>query len=117
MVPTQYDPSDPLASRLRGRRGDRARSYGSEPKTMTISGEESRDWKESLVDWVEARWRWLIVAVLLLFAFNNLVGLVVGSLGLIAFANRITGRVLSARRVVRQVQQIVSDPDDRGEDV
>ena len=84
---------------------------------MTISGEESRDWKEFLTDWVEARWRWLIVAVLLLFAFNNLVGLVVGSLGLIAFANRIAGRLLGARRVVQQVQQIVSDPDDRGDEV
>ncbi len=68
------------------------------------------------MDWVAARWRWLIVAVVLLFAFNNLVGFVVGSLGLMAFANRIAGRVLSARRVVQQVQQIASDPDDRGED-
>ncbi len=59
----------------------------------------------------------MIVAFLLLFTINNLVGLVVGSLGLIAFANRIAGRVLSARRVVQQVQQIVSDPDDRGEEV
>jgi len=74
---------------------------------MTISGEESRDWKESLVDWVEARWRWLIVAVLLLFAFNNLVGSVVGIMGLIAFVNRLVGRVLKTRRVVRQVQQLV----------
>jgi len=58
----------------------------------------------------------LVVAVLLLFAFNNFVGLVVGSLGLLAFANRIAGRVLSARRLLQQVQQIVSDPDDRGEE-
>ena len=63
-------------------------SYGSEPKIMTISGEESRDWKEILMDWVGARWRWLIVAVVLLFALNNLVGSVVGIMGLIAFANR-----------------------------
>ncbi len=82
---------------------------------MTISGEESRDWMEILVDWVEARWRWLIVAVLLLFAFNNLVGLVVGSLGLIAFANRFAGRVLSAQKVAQQVQEIVSDREDRGD--
>ena len=68
------------------------------------------------MDWVAARWRWLIVAVVLLFAFNNLVGFVVGSLGLMAFANRIAGRVLSARRLVQQVQQIVSDPDDRSEE-
>ncbi len=79
---------------------------------MTISGEESRDWKEILVDWIAARWRWLIVAVVLLIAFNNLVGLVVGIMGLIALANRVFGRVLSARRVVQQVQQIVTNPDD-----
>ncbi len=83
---------------------------------MTISGEESRDWNEILVNWVAARWRWLIVAVVLLFAFNNLVGLVVGIMGLMALGNRVLGRVLSARRVVQQVQQIVTDPDDtRGE--
>ncbi len=84
---------------------------------MTISGQDARDSKAKLGDRIGARWRWLIVAVLLLFVINNLVGLVVGSLGLIAFANRIAGRVLSARRVVQQVQQIMSDPDDRGEDV
>ncbi len=84
---------------------------------MTISGEESRDWKKILVDWVEARWRWLIVAVLLLFAFNNLVGSVVGITGLIAFVNRIVGRALRARRVVQQVQQIVANPDDLLEEV
>ena len=84
---------------------------------MTISGEESRDWKGKLGDWIGARWRWLIVAVLLLFAFNNLAGLVVGITGLIAFANRIAGRVLSARRVVQQVQQIVTNPGDLREEV
>ena len=84
---------------------------------MTISGEESRDWKESLVDWVEARWRWLIVAVLLLFAFNNLVGSVVGIMGLIAFVNRVVGRALRARKVIQQVQQIVANPDDLPEEV
>jgi len=84
---------------------------------MTISGEESRDWKESLVDWVEARWRWLIVAVLLLFAFNNLVGSVVGIMGLIAFVNRLVGRVLKTRRVVQQVQQIITNPDNLREEV
>ncbi len=84
---------------------------------MTISGEESRDWKEILVDWVGARWRWLIVAVVLLFAFNNLVGLVVGIMGVVAFVNRIVGRVLRTRRVVQQVQQIVTDPDDLREEV
>ena len=84
---------------------------------MTISGQDARDSKAKLGDRIGARWRWLIVAVLLLFVINNLVGLVVGSLGLIAFANRIAGRVLSARRVVQQVQQIMSDPDDPGEEV
>ena len=84
---------------------------------MTISGQDARDSKAKLGDRIGARWRWLIVAVLLLFVINNLVGLVVGSLGLIAFANRIACRVLSARRVVQQVQQIMSDPDDRGEEV
>ncbi len=84
---------------------------------MTMSGEESRDWQEILVDWVAARWRWLIVAVLLLFAFNNLVGLVVGSMGLIALANRVVGRVLRTRRLVQQVQQIVANSDDLREEV
>ena len=83
---------------------------------MTISSQDARDWKSKPGDWLGARWRWLVVAVLLLFAFNNFVGLVVGSLGLLAFANRIAGRVLGARRVLQQVQQIVSDPDDRGEE-
>ena len=69
------------------------------------------------MDWVEARWRWLIVAVLLLFAFNNLAGLVVGSMGLIAVVNRVVGRVLNARRLVQQVQEIVTDPDDHREEV
>jgi len=80
-----------------------------------ISGEGSRDWKATLADWVEARWRWLILAVVLLFAFNNFAGLAVGIMGLIAFANRVVGRVLKAQRVVQQVQKIVSDPDDRRE--
>ena len=84
---------------------------------MTISGEESRDWKEILMDWVGARWRWLIVAVVLLFAFNTLVGSIVGIMGLIAFVNRVVGRVLRARRVVQQVQQIVTNPDDLREEV
>ncbi len=84
---------------------------------MTISDEESRDWKEIPMDWVAARWRWLVVAVLLLFALNNLVGSVVGFMGLIAFGNRVVGRVLRARRVVQQVQQIVTNPDDLREEV
>jgi hypothetical protein len=79
---------------------------------MTTSGDESRYWKDILMDWIVARWRWLIVAVVLLFAFNKLVGLVAGITGLIAFANNVVGRVLRARRVVQQVQQIVTNPDD-----
>ncbi len=84
---------------------------------MTISDEESRDWKEILVDWVGARWQWLIVPIVLVFAFNRLAGLVVGLLGLIAVANRVLGRVLKARRVVQQLQQIVTNPDDFQEEV
>jgi len=84
---------------------------------MTISGEDPRDWKEILADWLGARWRWLIVAVLLLFAFNNLVGSVVGIMGLIAFVNRVVGRALRARKVIQQVQQIVANPDDLPEEV
>ena len=83
---------------------------------MTDSGQNSRDWEGRLAAWIGARWQWLIVAVLLLFALNNLVGVVVGAVGLIAFAHRIAGRLLGARRVVQQVQQIVSDPDDSGEE-
>jgi len=79
---------------------------------MTSTGEESRDWTEVVVQWVGARWRWLIVGVLLLFAFNNLVGLVVGTMGLIAVANGVLGRVLKAKRIVQQVQGLVTHPDD-----
>ena len=83
---------------------------------MTISRQDARDWKGKLGDWIGARWRWLLLAVLLLFAFNNLVGSVVGIMGLIAVVNRVVGRVLRARRVVQQVQQIVTNPDDLRED-
>lgn len=78
----------------------------------TTSGPDARDWKGKLGDRIAARWRWLVIGVVFLFVLNNLVGTLVGSLGLIAFANRIVGRVLSAQRVVKQVQHIVSDPDD-----
>jgi hypothetical protein len=84
---------------------------------MTTSDEDERDWQGKLGDWIAARWRGIVVAVLLLFALNNIVGLIVGSVGLIAFANRIAGRVLGAQKVVQQVRQIVSDSDDRGDDV
>jgi hypothetical protein len=79
---------------------------------MTISGEESRDWGEILMDWVAAQWRWLLAAAVVLFALNNFVGFVVGGIGLMAFLNGLIGRVLRARRVVQQIQQIVTDPDD-----
>jgi len=64
------------------------------------------------MDWVVARWRWLLVAVVLLFVFNKFVGLVVGGMGLMAFVSGVVGRVLKARRVVQQIQQIVTNPDD-----
>ncbi len=83
---------------------------------MTISGQDSRDWGEKLGAWIGARWRWLVAGVLLLFALNNVVGMVVGFLGLIAFANRIAGRLLGAQRALQQAQRIVSDLDDSGEE-
>ena len=64
------------------------------------------------MDWVAARWRWLLVAAVLLFALNNFVGFVVGAMGLLAFVNGVIGRALRARRVVQQVQEMVTDPDD-----
>jgi hypothetical protein len=89
---------------------------GRETKIMIISDEESQDWKETLLDWVGARWRWLIAAVVVLFVLNNVVGVVVGITGVIAFGNSVAGRVLRARRVVQQVQQLVTNPDDFGEE-
>lgn len=82
---------------------------------MTTSGQGSRGWEERLGAWLGARWQWLVVGVVLLFALNSLVGVLVGAVGLIAFAHRIAGRLLGAQRVVQQVQQIVSDPDDSGD--
>ena len=83
---------------------------------MTASDQDAREGKGGPGDWIWARWRWLVAAFVLLFVINNIVGLLVGSLGLIAFANRIAGRLLSAQKVVQQVQVIVSDHDDRGEE-
>lgn len=77
---------------------------------MIVSDEELQGWRETLLDWVRARWRWLIVVIALLFAFNKIVGVVVGITGLLAFANGVAGRFMKARRVVQQVQQIVTDP-------
>lgn len=58
----------------------------------------------------------MIAAVVVLFVLNNVVGVVVGITGVIAFGNSVAGRVLRARRVVQQVQQIVSNPADFGEE-
>ncbi len=84
---------------------------------MTSSSEEAGDRKETFLDWAVTHWRWFVVPIVLLFALNNIAGLVVGITGLIALANRVAGRALKARRVVEQVQQIVSGPDDPREDV
>ena len=81
---------------------------------MTASDHESRDWGERVGAWLGARWKGLVVAVLLLFALNSLAGLVVGAMGLILFAHRVAGRLMGARRVVDHIQQFVSDPDERG---
>ena len=53
--------------------------------TMTISGQDIQDWKGKLGDWLAARWRGLIVAVLLLFVLNNLAGLLAGFSGIDCF--------------------------------
>jgi len=79
---------------------------------MTTPKETRRDWKEALDDRLWAQWRWLIALVVLVFVLNNLVGLMVGALGLIAFANRIAGRALRARRLAQHVRQIVADSPD-----
>lgn len=84
---------------------------------MTESDQNAgRGWGETLGSWLAARWQWLILAVLLLFALNNLVGAAVGAIGLLLFVNRIAGRLLGAHRMVKQVQEIVIDPDGSGEE-
>ncbi|MDH3206118.1 MAG: hypothetical protein OEO79_05865 [Gemmatimonadota bacterium] len=67
---------------------------------------------ETLEDQVWARWRLLLVLVVVLFALNSLAGLVVGGLGFIAFAHRLAGRALKAGRLAQQVREIVIDPPD-----
>ena len=79
---------------------------------MTTPTETPRDWKEAVEDRFWAKWRWIVALVVLVFVLNNLVGLLVGGVGLIAFANRIVGRALKAHRLAQQVQQIVADPPD-----
>jgi hypothetical protein len=76
------------------------------------SNDDPRSWKEALADRVWARWRWLLVAVLVLFALNNMAGFVAGAVGVIALANRAAARVLKARRVVEQVRRVVAEPAD-----
>lgn len=70
------------------------------------------DWRESLEDGLWARWRWLVALVVFVFVLNNLVGLMVGGAGLIAFANRIVGRAIKAGRLAQQVGRIAADPPD-----
>ncbi len=79
---------------------------------MTVPSETPRDWREALEDRVWARWRWLIVLVVFVFVLNNLAGLLVGIVGVLALAHRIAGRVMNARRLAQQVRQIVADPSD-----
>lgn len=72
---------------------------------------ESRGWEERLGAWLGARWQWLVMGVVLLFALNNVVGILVGAVGMLLFAHRIAGRLLGAGRVVAQIQEIVGDSD------
>lgn len=82
---------------------------------MTSPSDAPRDWQEALADRVWARWRWLVVAVALIFALNSLAGLMVGAVGALAFAGRVSGRVLRARKMVQEVRRLVADPDDSRE--
>lgn len=79
---------------------------------MTMPNETPRDRKQALDDGTRARWRWLIALVVLVFVLNNLAGLIIGGLGVIAFANRIAGRAIKAQRLAQQVRRVVSDPSD-----
>jgi len=79
---------------------------------MTTSPEPTPDWRDALADRFWARWRLWVVVVALVFALNSLAGVLAGSLGLIAFAHRIAGRALRARRMVEEARRIVADSDD-----
>jgi len=81
---------------------------------MTVSHEHPPDWKETLADRIWARWRLWVVLVVLVFALNSLAGLLAGTIGLIAFANRLAGRALKARRLVQQARRIADSDDVRG---
>ena len=76
--------------------------------------EQRRDWKETLADRIWARWRLWVVLVVLAFAVNSLAGLLAGTIGLVAFANRIAGRALKARRLVEQARRMADSDDLRG---
>jgi len=79
---------------------------------MTTNAPEPQpSWRDALADRFWARWRLWVVLVVVLFALNSLAGTFAGALGLIAFANRITGRALRARRLVQEARQIVADSD------
>ena len=82
------------------------------PDPMNSSDQPAPDWTDRLADWIAARWRWLVAGVVFLFVLNNFAGLMAGAFGLIAFANRIAGKVLSAQRVVRQVQDVVGESEE-----
>ena len=79
------------------------------------TGETRTDWREAVEDRVWARWRWLLGFVVVVFVLNNLVGLIVGGLGAIAFAHRLAGQALRAGRIAQQVREIVVEPE-RAED-
>ena len=79
---------------------------------MTATPEPRPDWRDALADRFWARWRLWVVVVVLVFALNSLAGILAGSLGLIAFANRMAGRALRARRMVEEARRIVADSDD-----
>lgn len=79
---------------------------------MTQPDETPPDWREAVEDGIWARWRWLLAFVVLVFVLNNLVGLVVGGLGVIAFAHRMSGRAIRAAKLAQQVREIVADPRD-----
>ena len=76
--------------------------------------EPKKDWRDALADRFWARWRLWLVLVVLIFALNSLAGILAGTLGVIAFANRLAGRALSARRMVQQARDLVADRDERG---
>jgi len=84
---------------------------------MSPTADAPPDRKEAFADRVWAQWRWLVAAVILVFVLNNFLGVIAGAAGALAFAGRISGRLLKARRMVEEVQRLVADPDDSGRGV